>query len=84
MRDHAKDLTLFTRLVTAKPAHWSPLEHVATPWPANRASGELTFTDLDGKPQTTHLDHLPRVGNLLGWRSLRTEVEAAQGAVTFS
>jgi len=84
VRDRAKDLELFTRLITAKPAHWSPLEHVATPWAANRAAGELGFTDLEGKPQVIHLDHLPRVGNLLGWRSLRTEVEAAQSAVTFS
>lgn len=83
VRDRSKDLELFTRLVTARPAHWSPLEHVATPWPENRASGELAFTDIDGKPQSTHLDHLPRVGNLLGWRSLRTEVEAAQSIVTF-
>lgn len=83
VRDRAKDLELFTRLVTAKPAHWSPLEHVATPWPENRAAGDLGFTDIDGKPQVTRLDHLPRVGNLLGWRSLRTEVEAAQSVVTF-
>jgi hypothetical protein len=29
------------------------------------------------------LGHLPRIGNLLGWRSLRTEVEAQKGEVTF-
>lgn len=83
VRDPAKDLALYTRLVTAKPAHWSPLEHVATPWPENRASGSLEFADAEGKPQEVHLDHLPKVGNLVGWRSLRTEVEAAQSAVTF-
>lgn len=82
-RNPRRDLELFTRLVSARPSHWSPLEHVATPWPANRASTELTFTDVEGKPQTAHVDHLPRVGNLLGWRSLRTEVESAEGTLTF-
>lgn len=83
-RDRHLDLELYARLVTARPAHWSPLEHVATPWPDNCASSELAFSDIDGKPQTIHVEHLPRVGNLLGWRSLRTEVEASEGTVTFS
>lgn len=30
-RDYKEDLALFNRLVTARPGHWSPLEHVATP-----------------------------------------------------
>ena len=30
-RDIDKDLELYERLVTARPPHWSPLEHVATP-----------------------------------------------------
>jgi thymidylate synthase ThyX len=30
-RDLSADETLYERLVTADPAHWSPLEHVATP-----------------------------------------------------
>lgn len=32
-RDWSADLTLYSRLVTAFPPHWSPLEHVATPSP---------------------------------------------------
>lgn len=32
-RNIGKDITLYNRLVSAKPAHWSPLEHVATPCP---------------------------------------------------
>ncbi len=32
-RDLDADLTLYDRLVTADPPHWSPLEHVATPAP---------------------------------------------------
>lgn len=31
-RDFDKDLELYERLVTADPPHWSPLEHVATPY----------------------------------------------------
>lgn len=32
-RDWSADLSLFSRLATAYPPHWSPLEHVATPVP---------------------------------------------------
>lgn len=31
VRDLVKDLDLYDKLISAKPAHWSPLEHVATP-----------------------------------------------------
>lgn len=30
-RDWAQDVELFSRLIRARPGHWSPLEHVATP-----------------------------------------------------
>lgn len=40
-RDFKKDLELFNKLVSARPGHWSPLEHVATPDPSNRAPGNL-------------------------------------------
>jgi thymidylate synthase ThyX len=44
-RDYEEDLTLYERLVTARPAHWSPLEHVcrlATKWEAlDRIPGNL-------------------------------------------
>lgn len=83
------DLTLWDRLITerseiGKPLHWSPLEHVATPWAANRQSDPLTFVPASGgSPLTVTTGHLPRVGNLLGWRSLRTEIEASQSARTY-
>lgn len=88
-RDIQEDFNLYERLVSAKPAHWSPLEHVATPWPENRQE-----TSHEGCPGLwmerpglvavqINTDHLPRVGNLLGWRSLRTEVEATLGARTY-
>jgi thymidylate synthase ThyX len=31
VRDHAVDLDLYNKLVSADPPHWSPLEHVAVP-----------------------------------------------------
>lgn len=33
-RDVELDIKLFERLVSARPGHWSPLEHVATPQPS--------------------------------------------------
>lgn len=87
VRDHLEDLSLFARLVHRDsdddPRHWSPLEHPATPWPENRQTGSLTFKALDGRYATTMLDHLPKTGNLLAWRSLRTEYETMMGQVTF-
>jgi hypothetical protein len=84
VRDIDADLLLYERLVTAKPAHWSPLEHVATPWPDNRQEDCIHFPLEDGEHDRCLLtSHLPKVGNLLAWRSLRTEVEAEQRAVTF-
>lgn len=88
-RDVTEDLGLYDRLVTdrvdkGKGIHWSPLEHVATPWAANRQTSGLGVMGVDGKDLIINTDHLPRVGNLLGWRSLRTEVEAAHKARTFA
>lgn len=88
-RDIGQDLTLYERLTTAEPPHWSPLEHVATPWPENRQweddylSFPRSHPDLSLPPVRVPVGHLPKVGNLLGWRSLRTEVEAQKGGVTF-
>lgn len=75
-RDIRADLTLYERLVSARPPHFSPLEHVATPWSSNVRRERVTFKDLDDQWQDTQV-LLPRVGNFLGWRQLRFEVEAA-------
>jgi hypothetical protein len=88
-RDIAEDLRLYDRLVTDRLAlgqgiHWSPLEHVATPWRDNRQDCTGHFYDVTGKQHIINAKHLPKFGNLLGWRSLRTEVEAAAGAKTYS
>lgn len=85
-RSAAKDLLLYERLVGAEPPHWSPLEHVATPWPANRQDPGTSpwFVPLGSDKMTRpEIGHLPNVGNLLGWRSLRTEVEVQQGVTTY-
>lgn len=84
--DIEKDLARYEKLTTADPPHWSPLEHVATPWPQNRQDDYrhgLNFTGLDGVNRYVNTGHLPRIGNLLAWRSLRTEVEVQQRKVTF-
>lgn len=94
-RDIAEDLRLYDRLTERQkdtiaehdPIHWSPLEHVATPWGWNRQEGCIHFGQDEDVDEDTYtcirLDHLPRIGNLLGWRSLRTTVEAEKGVVTY-
>lgn len=82
-RDVYKDIELFDKLSQAKPPHWSPMEHVATPWLSNVQGDLISFTDRHGNPLILHTRHLPRVGNLLGWRSLRTEVEASRKENTY-
>jgi hypothetical protein len=70
VRDPAKDVELFERLVTADPMHSAPLEHVATP-------------NLDNMHRVRTLAgqvlELPKYSNLLGWHSLRYDVEAVKG-----
>lgn len=87
VRDHGEDLTLFSRLIDREsdedPRHWSPLEHPATPWPENRQRGSIPFKSLDGRWMEAPLGHLPATGNLLAFRSLRTEFETMMGQVTF-
>lgn len=92
-RDFREDLNLYARLTDRQqdsihahsPIHWSPLEHVATPWPQNRQTLGVDFFPLDSEEPLVQVDtdHLPKVGNLLGWRSLRTEEEARLGEKTF-
>lgn len=70
------DLSLYGKLVSATPAHWSPLEHPCTPWPENSFTHYLTFTHLGGQRVNREVTR-PRVGNLLGWRQHRFEMEVA-------
>lgn len=78
VRDIKEDLALYERLVEADPPHWSPLEHVATPWEANVDSNVNLHYYEDNAYQAKRLfrTERPRVGNLVGWRSLRTEFES--------
>lgn len=57
VRDLDADYTLFDRLVTARPGHWSPLEHCARPDDTGRAPGNFT-----GWAQLRHMVEL------FGWR----------------
>ena len=89
-RDVQADLDLYhgtpekTGLLSAAPKHWAPLEHVATPWGLNTQQFEpIDFQGLDGQWHDVPTEHLPKIGNLLGWRSLRTEIETAEKATTF-
>lgn len=76
-RDFSKDLELYDRLVSADPMHASPLEHVATPCAENAHVVSLRRGDPVIGP-------LPKIGNLLGWRQLRLDVELEKGWVSFS
>lgn len=49
-RDPQADVDLYRRLITAKPPHWSPLEHVATPY----VPGEPTTGNFTGWRQLRH------------------------------
>lgn len=80
--DLVKDLALVDDLIASQPRHWSPFEHQATPWAANRQSEPVPFT-IDGRDYLTATGHLPRVGNLLGWRHQRTERETILNEITF-
>lgn len=60
-RDFAEDESLYHRLVSAQPPHWSPLEHVARP--------------LRQRESFAYRDDLRMQRNLRGWVQLRTECE---------
>jgi len=56
--DIAKDLELYSRLMSAEPKHWSPLEHVATPVKPKRWFApwrKKPFGNFDGWAQLRHL-----------------------------
>lgn len=51
-RDVSEDIRLYERLVSARPPHASPLEHVATP-----SGDSLSHANFTGWVQVRHLDH---------------------------
>lgn len=65
IRDVDEDLRLFNDLVTARPPHWSPLEHVARPDEDN-----VRVVTIEVPGSVYDID-LPVIGNLVGWRQLR-------------
>lgn len=78
-REPDADVALYDRLVTADPMHASPLEHVATP----EASNEH-WVNIAPPHAPPVMVHLPRYGNLLGWRQHRFDVEAAHSYGSYS
>lgn len=50
-RELSKDIELYQRLLTAKPPHWSPFEHVATPVHPNM----INTANFDGWQQLRHI-----------------------------
>lgn len=75
-----EQLALFDGLVSKM--HWTPLEHVATPWPENiQWADEIRYGSLG--ENVVSLEHLARIGPLPGWRTMRTTVEAERGITTY-
>lgn len=64
--DPEKDLNLWSRLVTADPAHASPLEHPCMVDDANERTA--SWSSWDGGINTKRL---PMIGNLIGWMQAR-------------
>lgn len=62
-RDVEKDLELYNRLVTASPPHFSPLEHVATPYKKNVA---MIYNERQNTMMQKSI-----LGNFTGWHQLR-------------
>jgi hypothetical protein len=80
-RNYFADTDLFERLVA--PGHWSPLEHVACPWPDNVI--EVGVPDpLNGwKPIPGSERKVPKLGKWVGWLQYRHVVEAERGVNSY-
>lgn len=81
-RDLDADLQLYDRLVSADPMHASPLEHVATPDPSNVQKVRYGFEENGIRREKTFV--LPKIGNFLGWRQHRLEVEIVRDYQSFA
>lgn len=77
VRDIEEDLRLYRNLVGQW--HWSPLEHVATPWPQNSAM--VPILDPDTRERIA-MRRVPRLGKFPGWQQYRHVEEARQGYVS--
>lgn len=77
------DYELYRKLCMADPMHASPLEHVATPDHTNEHAVDVRLYDETvGWLEKTFV--LPRVGNFLGWRQHRLEVELMRDIQSFA
>jgi hypothetical protein len=72
-RDVEEDFKLYERLATARPAHASPLQHVATPDPSNETRFFVNPVALSVHFYQFEEKHLtvPILGNYRGWTQLR-------------
>lgn len=81
-REIEKDLDLFEKLVSAEPPHWSPLEHVATPYVDEKYWEQGNFIEFErdikwvealaGTGGDYQFTYHPR-----GWAQLRHNLEIA-------
>ena len=80
IRSLDKDLELYQMLITSSPMHASPLEHVATSDSWNIRRESLARPDTSSRLELT----LPRVGNFVGWRQHRLDVELSKGIQSYA
>jgi thymidylate synthase ThyX len=64
VRDVKKDLELYDKLVTAEPPHWSPLEHVCSPWTPQTPEEPEPRGNLHGWVQLRHVVEAERLKNV--------------------
>jgi thymidylate synthase ThyX len=68
------DIDLYNKLISATPAHLSPLEHIATPDLSNYNITYIDGTDFDNKPFERQRI-TARYGNMIGWQQHRVMME---------
>lgn len=78
VRDPAKDIELYERLISAEPMHSTPLQHCATPATENK---HIVTVKRSSVPLTLIL---PLYGSYIGWHDYRYDVEAIKGYQAFS
>jgi thymidylate synthase ThyX len=73
-RDIEKDLELFDKLKTS--GHWSPFEHVATPYFTKNSPDDKWFYSDNGYRITDDEKYIDIIkGNFIGWKQYRKEFQ---------
>jgi thymidylate synthase ThyX len=73
MRSVEDDEALYSRLMSANPSHWSPLEHVCQAMTTQRWNELICISIENAMVEGTAFDPA-EMGNLVGWRQLRKVV----------